>query len=77
MICHVILNVKKGENFCHKDQIVAVGHKITTQYSLNYSSVLFRDNVNIALTVAAFNYLKVVACDIQNAYLTVKFQEKI
>ena len=75
--CHVIFHFNKRENFCHKDQMVAVGHNTTTPYSLNYSAVVFRDNVNIALTVAVFNSLKAIACDIQNSYLNVKFREKI
>ncbi len=36
-----------------------------------------RDSVWIALTIAALNDLKVMACNIQNAYLTADCQEKI
>jgi len=36
-----------------------------------------RDSVRIALTIAALNDLKVLSCDIQNAYLTAKCREKI
>ena len=36
-----------------------------------------RDSVRIALTIAALNDLKIMACDIQNAYLTADCREKI
>ena len=36
-----------------------------------------KDSVRIALTIAALNGLKVLGCDIQNAYLTAKCREKI
>ena len=44
---------------------------------MTYSSVVSRDSVRIALTIAALNDLKVMACDIQNAYLTADCREKI
>ena len=44
---------------------------------ITYSSVVSRDSVWIALTTAALNGLKVMACDIQNAYLTADCREKI
>ena len=57
--------------------MVAGGHTTTTPSSITYSSVVSRDSVRIALTIAALNGLKVLGCDIQNAYLTAKCQEKI
>ena len=69
--CHLIFDVKMGENFRRKARFVAGGH--TTEvpdYLITYSSVVSRDSVRIALTIAALNGLKVMACDIQNAYLT-------
>ena len=36
-----------------------------------------RDSVRILLLVAALNEIKILACDIQNAYLTAKCREKI
>ena len=44
---------------------------------VTYSSVVSRDSVRIALTIAALNGLKVMACDIQNEYLTADCWEKI
>ena len=57
--------------------MVAGGHITTALAALTYSSVVSRDSVRIALTIAALNDLKVLACDIQNAYLTAKCQEKL
>ena len=50
---------------------------MVTPAALTYSSVVSRDSVRIALTIAALNDLKVLSCDIQNAYLTAKCCEKI
>ena len=76
--CHLIFDVKMGENFRRKARFVAGGH--TTEvpdYLITYSSVVSGDSVRIALTIAALNGLKVMACDIQNAYLTADCREKI
>ena len=48
-----------------------------TPNTLTYSSVVSRDSVRIALTIAALNELSVMACDIQNAYLTTECRERI
>ena len=77
MKCHMIFDIKFGENFCHKAQLVAGGHMTETPATLTYSSVVLCDSVRIALTVAALNDLQVMSCDIQNAYLTADCQEKI
>ena len=44
---------------------------------LTYSSVVLREIFHIALTLDALNYLEVKTSDIQNAYLTAPFLEKI
>ena len=75
--CHMIFDIKMGENFRRKSRMVAGGHKTTTPSSLTYSSVVSRDSVRIALTIAALNDLSTLACDIQNAYLTAPCREKI
>ena len=45
--------------------------------SITYSSVVYIDSVWIALTAAALNGFDLLACDIQNLYLTSKCREKI
>ena len=59
---------------------VAGGHRTTEQVPdsiITYSSVVSRDSVRIALTIAALNGLQIAACDIQNVYLTADCREKI
>jgi hypothetical protein len=75
--CHMIFDVKMGENFRRKARLVGGGHMTVAPASITYSSVVSRDSVRIALTVAALNGLDILACDIQNAYLTAKCREKI
>jgi hypothetical protein len=75
--CHMIFDVKMGENFRRKARMVGGGHQTTTPTSLTYSSVVSRDSVRIILTIAALNDLNILACDIQNAYLTAPCREKI
>ena len=75
--CHMIFDVKMGENFRHKASFVAGRHTKETPTSLTYSSVVSRDSVRIILLTAALNGLQVMACDIQNAYMTANCHEKI
>ena len=76
--CHLIFDVKMGENFRRKARFVA-GSQTTKVHDtlITYSSVVSGDSVSIALTIAALNGLKVMACDIQNAYFTADCGEKI
>ena len=75
--CHMIFDVKMGEIFRCKARFVAGGHTTETPTSLTYSSVVSRDSVRIILLAVAPNRLQVMACDIQNAYLTANCHEKI
>jgi hypothetical protein len=74
---HMIFDVKMGENFRRKARFVADGHKTKTPAVTCYSSVVSRDSVRIAPTIAALNDLDILACDIQNAYLTADCREKV
>ena len=73
----MIFDIKMGKNFRRKARQVAGGRKTEAPVSITYSSVVSGDSVRIALTIAALNGLKVLACDIQNAYLTAPCREKI
>ena len=75
--CHMVFDVKMGGNFCRKARFVAGGHTTETPSALTYSSVVSRDSVRIILLVAALNGLNIMACGIQNAYLTAGCREKI
>ena len=63
--------------FRRKERYVAGGHTIEIPASLTCASVVSRDLVLIAPTLAALNVLDILACDIQNAYLTAQYREKI
>jgi hypothetical protein len=75
--CHFIFDIKMGENFRRKARLVANGNETEAPSALTYSSVVSRDSVRIALLIASLNDLKLLACDIQNAYLTADCREKI
>lgn len=76
--CHLISDKRMGENFRRKARFVSGGHTTKVPDSIiTYSSVVSRDSVTIALTNAGLNGLQVMACDIQNAYLTADCREKI
>ena len=72
---HMVFDIKMSENFWRKAHLVADGHKTETPASITYSSVVSRDSVRIALTTAALNGLKILSCDILNAYLTAPCRE--
>ena len=73
----IIFDVKMGENFRCKARMVARGHTAHNPSTLTYSSIVSHDSICIALLIAALNDLEVLACDIQNAYLTAPCREKI
>ena len=77
MRCHMTFDMKFRENFRHKARLVAGGHMTDTPNTLTYSSVISRDSIRIALTIAALNELSVMACDMQNVYLTAECRERI
>ena len=74
--CHMIFDVKM-EDFKRKARFVAGGHMTDTPSTLTYASVVSRESVRIALTIAALNDLEVKSADIQNAYITAPNKEKI
>ena len=63
--------------FTHKARLVPGGHTTKITYISNYSSVVSRKSVRIAMVIAALNDLKLEAGDIQNAYLTAPCLERI
>ena len=74
--CHLIFDVKM-EDFRRKARYVAGGHMTEAPKTLTYASVVSRESVRIALTLAALNDLNVKTADIENAYLTAPVSEKI
>ena len=76
MQSHLIFTIKM-EDFRRKSRYVAGGHTVDAPATLTYTSVVSREAVRIALTLAALNDLEVKASDIENAYLTAPCSEKL
>ena len=69
-ICHMIFDVKMGKTFRRKARLFADEQKNKTPAAMTYLSMVSRDFVCTALTISALNDLDILACDIQNIYLT-------
>ena len=74
--CHWIFDIKM-EDFRRKARYVAGGHMTEPPASITYASVVSRETVRIALTIAALNDLDVKMADIQNAYIKAPVSEKV
>jgi hypothetical protein len=74
--CHMIFDVKL-DGFRLKARMVAGGHMTEAPAVMTYSSVVSRESVRIALTLATLNDLQVKASDVMNAYLTAPCEEEI
>ena len=62
--CHLIFDIKMGENFRRKYRFVTGGRMPDTHTTLTYASVVSRDLVHIALTIVALNGIDILSCDI-------------
>jgi hypothetical protein len=67
----------KMEDFRRKARFVASGHTTYTPHAMAYASVVSRESVRIALTLADLNDVDVKMADIENAYLTAPITEKV
>jgi len=65
------------EDFCCKARYVTQGNMTEAPKTLTYASVMSRESVRIALTLADLNDLEVKSADIKNAYLTASVTKKI
>ena len=72
--CHMVFDIKS--DLRRKARLVAGGHKTDPPKESTYSSVVSRDSVRIAFTIAALNGLDVLVGDVQNAYLNAPTKEK-
>ena len=73
--CHMVFDVKM--DFTQKARLVAGGHLMDDSTTITYSSVVSRDSVRIALTIAELNGLDVMCCDVGNTYLNAPCREKV
>jgi hypothetical protein len=74
--CHMIFDIKI-EDFRRKARMVAGGHMTGAPTVMTNASVVSRETVRIALTIAALNDLEVKAADILNAYISAPIKEKV
>jgi hypothetical protein len=74
--CHMIFDVKI-EDFRRNARFFAGDHTTDTPHSMTYASVVLRESVRIALTLADLNDVDVKMADIENAYLTAPITDKI
>jgi hypothetical protein len=65
------------EDFRYKARCVAGGHTTDTLHSMTYTSVVSRESVRVAMTLAALNDLDVKMDDIENVYLTTPLTKKV
>ena len=72
--CHMVFDIKS--DLRRKARLVAGGHKTDPPKESTYSSVVSRDSVRIAFTIAALNGLDVLVGDVQKAYLNAPTKEK-
>ena len=73
--CHMTFDVKF--DFTRKACFVAGGHLTDAPASITYSTVVTRETVRIAFTIAALNELDILAADIGKAYLNAPCREKV
>ena len=64
-------------DFTRKARFVAGGHTTEAPSSITYSSVVSRDDVQIAFTIAYLNGVDVMSCDLKNPYLNLMCRKKI
>ena len=74
--CHLVFDVKM-EDLRRKARLVAGGHMTDVPSSYTYASVVSRESIRVALTLAALNDLSVKVADIMNSYVTAPVREKV
>jgi hypothetical protein len=65
------------EDFRLKARFVAGGHTTHAPHAMTYASVVSRELVRVALTLAVLNDVDVKMADIENTYLTAPLTEKV
>ncbi len=56
---------------------MAGGHQTKATATITYASVVSRETVRLALTIASLNDLEVKVGDVLNAYITTPVKEKV
>jgi hypothetical protein len=76
ILCHMIFDVKL-EDFRWKARLVAGGHWAEAPATITYASVVSRETMWLALTIASLNDLEVKVGDVLNTYITAPVKEKV
>ncbi len=75
---HMVFDIKMDGKFTRKARLVANGHETRGLPKHDtYSSVVSRDTVRLGFMYASLNKLKILSCDVSNAYLYAKCKEKL
>ena len=75
--CHMIFDVKQG-TLQRKARYVCDGSRVDTPVEVpTYASVVSRESVRLAFTIAALNDLDVLAADCEGDYLNEETREKL
>ena len=73
----MIFEIKMENNFRRKARLLAGGHQTEPPAVLTYASVVSRESIRIALTLAALNDLEVKQSNVANVFLCSPCEEKI
>ena len=73
--CHIVFDIKM-EDFHRKACLVAGGQMTNIPHTITFSSVVTRETLCIALTMAALHDLEVKAADVLNAYVMAANNDK-
>jgi hypothetical protein len=76
ILCHMIFDVKM-EDFRQKTRLVAGGHRTEAPATITYASMVSRETMHLALTIASLNDFEVKVGDVLNAYITAPVKEKV
>ena len=74
--CHMLFDLKM-EDFRQKARFVVGGHMTNITATIMYDSVVSRETIGIALTIATLNDLEVKLGDILNVYVQALVTEKM
>jgi hypothetical protein len=73
--CHIVFDIEM--DFTRKARFVTGGYTMETPAAMTYSNVVSRDSIRLGFMIAALHGLDIMACNLENAYLNAKCQEKI
>ena len=72
---HFIFDIKMSDKFRRRARLVANAIETEAPAALTYLIILSQESVMIALLLASLNDLEILACNIQNAYLSANCRE--